>query len=76
VLFESRSAFFYTKQLTKIVKTLNKLSEKIYLKNAREQKNLKTRELAQLGIDQALVSKFESGSRNLLKSRLSSSQQS
>jgi Fic family protein/DNA-binding XRE family transcriptional regulator len=34
------------------------------LKNAREQKQLKTRELSQLlGIDQALISKFESGSR-------------
>ncbi len=34
------------------------------LKNAREQKGIKTRELANLlGIDQALVSKFESGSR-------------
>lgn len=34
------------------------------LKNAREQKGIKTRELANLlGIDQALVSKFESGTR-------------
>jgi transcriptional regulator with XRE-family HTH domain len=34
---------------------------KTLLKNAREQKQLKTRELAQLiGIDQALISKFES----------------
>jgi Fic family protein/DNA-binding XRE family transcriptional regulator len=34
------------------------------LKNAREQKNLKTREVAQLlGIDQALISKFENGTR-------------
>ncbi|HQV36425.1 MAG TPA: helix-turn-helix transcriptional regulator, partial [Flavobacterium sp.] len=34
------------------------------LKNAREQKNLKTREAAKLlEIDQALVSKFENGSR-------------
>ena len=34
------------------------------LKNAREQKGLKTRELAQLlQIDQALISKFESGLR-------------
>jgi transcriptional regulator with XRE-family HTH domain len=34
------------------------------LKNAREQKGIKTRELANLlGIDQALISKFESGSR-------------
>jgi Fic family protein len=37
---------------------------KTILKNAREQKQLKTRELAQLiGIDQALISKFESGTR-------------
>lgn len=37
---------------------------KTLLKNAREQKGIKTRELAQLlGIDQALISKFESGSR-------------
>lgn len=34
------------------------------LKTAREQKGLKTRELARLmGIDQALISKFENGSR-------------
>lgn len=37
---------------------------KTVLKNAREAKGLKTRELAQLsGIDQALISKFESGDR-------------
>jgi Fic family protein len=37
---------------------------KALLKNAREQKGIKTRELAQLiGIDQALISKFESGTR-------------
>ena len=37
---------------------------KALLKNAREQKNIKTRELAQLiGIDQALISKFENGTR-------------
>jgi Fic family protein len=37
---------------------------KTLLKNAREQKNIKTRELAQLiGIDQALISKFENGTR-------------
>ncbi|HRL70184.1 MAG TPA: Fic family protein [Flavobacterium sp.] len=37
---------------------------KTLLKNAREQKGLKTREVAQLlGIDQALISKFESGTR-------------
>ena len=37
---------------------------RIILKNARERKGIKTRELAQLiGIDQALISKFENGSR-------------
>ena len=37
---------------------------KTLLKNAREQKGIKTRELANLlGIDQALISKFESGTR-------------
>lgn len=37
---------------------------KTLLKNAREQKGIKTRELAQLlGIDQALISKYENGSR-------------
>ena len=41
------------------------------LKNAREQKNLKTRELAQLiGIDQALISKFENGSRKPTKEQI------
>ncbi len=41
------------------------------LKNAREQKNLKTRELAQLiGIDQALISKFESGTRKPTKEQV------
>jgi Fic family protein/plasmid maintenance system antidote protein VapI len=40
------------------------LKMKILLKEARELKNLKTREVAQLlGIDQALISKFESGTR-------------
>lgn len=44
---------------------------KSLLKNAREQKQLKTRELAQLlGIDQALVSKFESGSRKPTKEQV------
>lgn len=44
---------------------------KILLKNAREQKNLKTRELAQLiGIDQALISKFENGSRKPTKEQI------
>ena len=37
---------------------------KTLLKNAREQKGIKTRELANLlSIDQALISKFESGTR-------------
>ncbi|SHG25047.1 Fic family protein [Flavobacterium defluvii] len=44
---------------------------KSLLKNAREQKGLKTRELAQLaGIDQALISKFESGSRKPTKDQI------
>ncbi|WP_339889050.1 Fic family protein [uncultured Flavobacterium sp.] len=43
----------------------------VLLKNAREQKNLKTRELAQLiGIDQALISKFENGSRKPTKEQV------
>ena len=42
------------------------------LKTAREQKNIKTRELAQLlGIDQALVSKFENGSRKPTREQIS-----
>lgn len=41
------------------------------LKNAREEKGIKTRELAQLlGIDQALISKFESGSRKPTKEQV------
>ena len=41
------------------------------LKNARERKNLKTREVAQIiGIDQALISKFESGSRKPTKEQI------
>jgi len=44
---------------------------KTLLKNAREQKGIKTRELAQLiGIDQALISKFESGSRKPTKEQV------
>jgi Fic family protein len=44
---------------------------KTLLKNAREQKQLKTRELAQLlAIDQALVSKFEKGSRRPTKEQV------
>lgn len=44
---------------------------KSLLKNAREQKGFKTRELAQLaGIDQALISKFESGTRKPTKDQV------
>ncbi|MBS7253441.1 helix-turn-helix domain-containing protein [Flavobacterium branchiicola] len=44
---------------------------KLLLKNAREKKGFKTRELAQLaGIDQALISKFESGSRKPTKDQV------
>jgi Fic family protein/DNA-binding XRE family transcriptional regulator len=45
---------------------------KTLLKNAREQKGLKTREVAQLlGIDQALISKFESGTRKPTRDQIS-----
>jgi Fic family protein/DNA-binding XRE family transcriptional regulator len=44
---------------------------KTLLKNAREHKELKTREVAQLlGIDQALISKFENGSRKPTKDQV------
>lgn len=44
---------------------------KTLLKSAREQKGLKTREVAQLlGIDQALISKFESGTRKPTKEQI------
>ena len=44
---------------------------KTLLKNAREQKGLKTREVAQsLQIDQALISKFENGSRKPTKEQV------
>ena len=44
---------------------------KTLLKNAREQKGLKTREVAQLlAIDQALISKFENGSRKPTKDQV------
>lgn len=44
---------------------------KTLLKNAREQKGLKTREVAQIiGIDQALISKFENGSRKPTKDQI------
>jgi len=45
---------------------------KTLLKNAREQKGLKTRQVAQLlEIDQALISKFESGTRKPTKEQIS-----
>lgn len=58
--------------MTKFVKTIfNPSLMKILLKNAREQKGLKTREVAQkLGIDQALISKFESGTRKPTKDQI------
>jgi Fic family protein/DNA-binding XRE family transcriptional regulator len=44
---------------------------KTLLKNAREKKGLKTREVAQLlGIDQALISRFENGSRKPTKEQI------
>jgi Fic family protein len=44
---------------------------KVLLKNAREQKGLKTREVAQLsGIDQALICKFEGGARKPTKEQI------
>ena len=44
---------------------------KTLLKNAREAKGIKTRELAKLAdIDQALISKFESGTRNPTKQQI------
>ena len=44
---------------------------KALIKNAREQKNLKIREVAQaLGIDQALISKFENGNRKPTKEQI------
>ncbi len=55
---------FVKKNIVKTMKTL--------LKNAREQKGLKTREVAQLlGIDQALISKFENGTRKPTKDQVS-----
>ncbi len=57
--------------MTKFVKNLFVNIMNTLLKNAREQKNLKTRELAQLmGIDQALISKFENGSRKPTKEQV------
>ncbi len=59
--------------MTKFVKTILIIKKmKTLLKNAREQKGLKTREVAQiLGIDQALISKFESGTRKPTKDQIS-----
>jgi len=59
--------------MTKFVKTIKIIKKmKTLLKNAREQKGLKTREVAQiLGIDQALISKFESGTRKPTKDQIS-----
>ena len=58
--------------MTKFVKTIkNIIMMKTLLKNAREQKGLKTREVAQLlGIDQALISKFENGARKPTKDQV------
>ncbi len=58
--------------MTNFVKTIfNKFKMKTLLKNAREQKGLKTREVAQiLGIDQALISKFENGTRKPTKEQV------
>lgn len=57
--------------MTKFVKILFVSIMNALLKNAREQKKLKTRELAQLiGIDQALISKFENGSRKPTKEQV------
>lgn len=56
--------------MTNFVKTKFFIMKSL-LKNAREQKGLKTRELAQLaGIDQALISKFESGTRKPTKDQV------
>lgn len=57
--------------MTKFVLTIKVCKMRQLLKNARERKNLKTREVAQLlEIDQALISKFESGSRKPTKDQI------
>ena len=58
--------------MTELVKTINSIIKmKTLLKNAREQKGFKTREVAHLlGIDQALISKFENGSRKPTKEQV------
>lgn len=56
--------------MTKFV--MNLFVMKTLLKNAREQKGFKTREVAQeLGIDQALISKFENGTRKPTRDQIS-----
>lgn len=56
--------FFILIKMTKFVMNENDNIMKTILKNARIEKGFKTRELAALvGVDQALVSKFESGDR-------------
>lgn len=57
--------------MTTIVKTKFVLLMNTILKTAREKKGLKTREIAQiLKIDQALISKFESGARKPTKEQV------
>lgn len=58
--------------MTKFVLNFKVTKMKSLLKNAREQKGLKTREVANaLGIDQALISKFENGTRKPTKEQVS-----
>ena len=58
--------------MTKFVMSNKEIKMKALLKNARKQKGIKTRELAQLlEIDQALISKFENGSRKPTREQLS-----
>jgi Fic family protein/DNA-binding XRE family transcriptional regulator len=58
--------------MTKFVLNFKVIKMKSLLKNAREQKGLKTREVANaLGIDQALISKFENGTRKPTKEQVS-----
>ncbi len=57
--------------MTKFVKKIKVIKMKALLKHAREKKGLKTREVAQLlKIDQALISKFENGSRKPTKEQI------
>lgn len=56
--------------MSRQLKSFNEM--KTIIKDAREKKGLKTREVAQLmGIDQALISKFESGTRKPTKDQIS-----